>query len=102
MTKLDIARRIHRQAGISEEEASTLLEWLLGLLKTTLQIGESITISGFGKFTVRSKSPRMGRNFITGESLLIPARRVVTFHASAHLKTEVNAVPAEVKSCSAD
>ncbi len=91
MRKLDIAMRIHREAEISEEEAATLLEWILELFKTTLQKGESITVPGFGKFTVRSKLPRNGHNFKTGESIIIPARRVVTFHASSHLKTEVYA-----------
>jgi nucleoid DNA-binding protein len=102
MTKADIARRIHQKAGISEQEAATLLDWILELFKTTLQKGESIAILGFGTFKVRHKLSRKAWNFITGESLVIPARRVVSFHASAHLKTEVNAVPAEVKSCSAD
>src|ERR1700741_3309838 len=53
MRKLDIARRVHQEAGISEEEAATLLEWILELFKTTLQKGEPITIPGFGKLTVR-------------------------------------------------
>jgi integration host factor subunit alpha len=95
MTKADIAQRIHQQAGISEQEAATLLEWILELLKTTLQKGESITIFGFGTFKVRNKLPRKAWNFITGESLMITARRVVTFHASAHLKSEVNSVQLE-------
>jgi nucleoid DNA-binding protein len=75
MRKLDIARHIHQEAGISEAEAATLLEWILELLKTTLQKGEPITIPGFGKFTVRSKAPRTGWNFKTGEALMIPARQ---------------------------
>lgn len=85
MRKLDIARRIHRETEISEEE------WILEIFKTTLEKGEPIIVPGFGKFTVRSKLPRNGYNFKTGESIIIPARRVVTFRASSHLKTEVNA-----------
>lgn len=95
MQKADIAKRIHHQAGISETEAATLLDWFLELLKTTLQAGEPITIYGFGKFTVLSKRARQGRNPITREAIMITARRVVTFHPSLVLKAEVNGVPAE-------
>ena len=62
MRKTEIAKRIHQEAGISEEEAATLLNWVFDLFKATLQKGEPITILGFGKFTVRSKLPRKGRN----------------------------------------
>ena len=92
MQKADIAKCIHQQAGILEYEAAKLLECVLGLLKTTLQAGEPITIQGFGKFTVRSKRARSGRNPPTGEAMMISARRVVTFHPSLLLKTEVNSV----------
>jgi integration host factor subunit alpha len=95
MQKADIAKRIQQQVGISETEAATLLDWILALLKTTLQAGESITISGFGKFTVLSKRARQGRNPRTGEAVMISARRVVTFRPSLLLKTEMNSVPAE-------
>ena len=94
MQKADIARHIHQQAGTSEEEAATILEWFLGLLKSTLQQGEPIAVYGFGKFAVRSKRPRQGRNPRTGEAVMISARRVVTFHPSALLTTEVNSVRA--------
>jgi len=94
MQKADIARRIHQQTGISETQAATLLDWFLELLKTTLQAGEPITIYGFGTFTVRSKRARQGRNPRTGEAVMIAARRVVSFHPSLRLKTEVNSVPA--------
>lgn len=95
MQKADIVTRIHQQAGVSLQDAAWLLEWILSLFKTTLQAGEPITISGFGKFTVRSKRARPGRNPITGEAIMIVARRVVTFHASHLLKMHVNAPPAE-------
>jgi integration host factor subunit alpha len=90
MTKADIARRIHQQVGLSEHEAGELLDWILALFKSTLQNGEEIAITGFGKFTVRSKHARTGRNPRTREETTISARRVVTFHASPLLKAEVN------------
>jgi integration host factor subunit alpha len=90
MRKLDIARRVHQEPGISVPEAVTLLEGILELLKTTLQQGEAIGIQEYGKWTVRSKRPRKGRNPRTGEAVMIAARRAVTFRASPHLKREVN------------
>lgn len=94
MRKRDIARHIREQVRISESEADKLLNWILELLKTILQAGESITISGFGKFTVLSKRARQGRIPQTGE-VVISARRVVSFRPSLVLKTEVNGVPAK-------
>ena len=94
MHKADIARHIHQPAGISETESAQVLEWFLELLKTTLQAGESITISGFGKFTVRSKRARQGRNPRTGEAVMIAARRVVSYRPSTRFKTEMNSAPA--------
>ena len=87
-----MAERIHQQVGISERDAVMLLDWILELFKTTLQKGEPIVIPNFGKFTVRSKPSRKGRNPATGAALMIPARRVVTFRASSQLKAEMNAV----------
>ena len=95
MDKRDIARHVHQHAGISETQAATLLDWVLDLIKTTLQAGEPIAISGFGKFAVLRKRARPGRNPRTGEAIMITARRVVTFHPSLVLKAEVIGVPAE-------
>ena len=95
MQKKDIAYRIHQEAGISEKDAATLLDWFFELLKTTLQQGESLSISSFGTFTVRSKKPRPGRNPKTGEHIMIAARRVVVFQASPRLKSELSGVSAE-------
>jgi integration host factor subunit alpha len=95
MTKADIAGSIHQQAGISELRPGEVLEWILALLKSTLQQGEEIVIAGFGKFAVRSKVARTGRNPRTGEATTISARRVVTFHASPALKADVNAAGQE-------
>ena len=94
MQKAGIARHIHQHAGLSETESAKLLDCVLDL-KTTLQEGEPIAISGFGKFTVRRKPPRTGRNPRTGVAVMISARRVVTFHPSLVFTTEVNSVPAD-------
>ena len=95
MRKTDIAQRIHQEAGISEQEAAWLLNWILELIKATLQQGDPVSIAKFGVFTVRTKAPRKGRNPRTGEELMISPRRVGIFRASAQLKAAVNAVLAE-------
>ena len=95
MRKHDIAERIHQQAEISKQEATTLLNWILEFFKSTLQQGEPVSIPKFGVFTIRSKAPRRGRNPRTGEEVMISPRRVVTFRASDHLKAEVDSVQAE-------
>ena len=95
MRKTDIAQRIHQEAGISEQEAAWLLNWILELIKSTLQQGEPVSIARFGVFTVRTKAPRKGRNPRTGEEIMISPRRAVTFRASAQLKAAVSAVQAE-------
>jgi integration host factor subunit alpha len=91
MKKADIAKSIQEQAGISKTQAADLLEWVLALLTSTLQQGEPIVITGFGKFTVRKKEPRTGRNPRTGEAIIIPGRKVVTFRPGALWKAELNA-----------
>ena len=95
MRKTDIARRIHQQAGISKKEAARLLDGILEILASTLRKGAPIMIPAFGKFTVRSKLPRKGRNPSTGEAMMISACRVVTFRPSAVLTTDTNSVQKE-------
>jgi integration host factor subunit alpha len=90
MTKTDIAKRIQDVLGMSERDAEGVLEQILELLKSTLKAGEDINLTGFGRFRVRSKNARLGRNPRTGEEITIPARRVVSFQASTLLKHDVN------------
>ena len=90
MTKADIATHIHERADIPEGQALELLEWILDLMKSTLQRGEEIKIVGLGRFLVRSKKSRTGRNPRTGEEITISPRRVATFQASALFKEYVN------------
>lgn len=77
------------------EEAAKLFDHTLEILKEILQAGESISLPGFGKFTVRSKRTRSGRNPKTGEAIEISARRVVTFHASDIFKAHINSLLVE-------
>src|SRR3954463_14558017 len=95
MVKKDIAHRLHREAGIPDEQAASILDWLLEFFKSTLQRSEQISIPKFGVFTVRTKAARRGRNPRTGEEIIISPRRVVTFRPSPQLKAAVSAVQAE-------
>ncbi|GKS65462.1 MAG: integration host factor subunit alpha [Nitrospira sp.] len=90
MRKADIAEEIFKQVGISKNEASDIVEFVLNLLKSVLQKGDSVKIAGFGNFVVRSKGARKGRNPRTGEEIGITPRRVVTFRPSQVFKKYVN------------
>jgi integration host factor subunit alpha len=90
MDKAQLGEHIQKEAGLSGTQAAALVEFMLSLLKSTLQNGEDIAITGFGHFRVRSKRPRQGRNPWTGEPVMISARRVVTFKPSPLWKTSIN------------
>lgn len=90
LTKADIAQKIADDCGFMKGEAAELLENLLDIMKKRLISGEDVLISGFGKWTVKSKHARRGRNPQTGEELMLEARRVVTWQYSPVLKRAVN------------
>ena len=90
LTKADIAQKIADDCGFMRNEAAEVLEKLLDIMKQSLISGEDVMISGFGKWTVKSKSARRGRNPQTGEPLILDARRVVTWSYSPVLKKAVN------------
>ena len=89
-TKNDIVERIHEKIGFSKKEASDLVESIFELIKTRLENGEKVKISGFGNFSVNQKRPRRGRNPQTGEEITISGRRVLTFKGSQVLKKSMN------------
>ncbi len=89
LTKADIVERVYREAGFSKKEAADLVDLVFKIIKDTLSKGEKVKISGFGNFSIRDKSNRMGRNPQTGESMEITARRVLTFKPSQVLKEDV-------------
>jgi len=90
MTKAEIAERIAQQCGYSKKESQDLLESVFSIMKNTLESGEDLKISGFGKFEVRQKRDRKGRNPHTGETITIEARRVLTFKPSSVLRASIN------------
>ena len=90
MTKGDIVERIYEKVGFSKKEASDVVEVIFAIIKTRLEGGEKVKISGFGNFVVNEKRPRKGRNPQTGEEITISGRRVLTFKASHVLKKSMN------------
>lgn len=91
MTKADFAEKLFDEIGLNKREAKEMVELFFEQIKTSLEQGEQVKISGFGKFELRDKSSRPGRNPKTGEEIHISARRVVTFRTGQKLKTRVEA-----------
>ncbi len=89
MTKADIVEKVAEQCEISKKDSIDMVESVFNALKTTLENGEDIKISGFGKFEVKNKHERKGRNPQTGESIIIDARRILSFKPSIILKNAV-------------
>ena len=92
LTKADIAQKIADDCGFMRGEAAEIMEKLLEIIKDRLIAGEAVMVSGFGKWTVKDKRERRGRNPQTGEELLLDARRVVTWSYSPVLKKAVNGI----------
>lgn len=90
LTKADIAKMIADDCGFMKGEATEVFEKLLDIIKKALIDGEDVMISGFGKWNVKSKHARKGRNPKTGEEMVLDARRVVTWSYSPVLKKAVN------------
>jgi integration host factor subunit alpha len=82
LTKDRLIDAIVDDIGYQKNQSSQLVEALLEILKNTLEQGEDVLISGFGKFQVKSKNERRGRNPATGDEMMLPSRRVVTFKCS--------------------
>ena len=89
LTKHDMVRQV-KEMGYTQEKSVEIIEALLEIMKSCLESGEDVLVSNFGKFCVKGKSPRRGRNPATGEDLLLDARRVVTFKPSGKLREKIN------------
>jgi integration host factor subunit alpha len=90
LTKHDIVEQVYTKLGFSKNQSVETVEALLELIKASLASGEDVLVSGFGKFCVKHKKERKGRNPATGEDAILPARRVVTFKCSGKLRKTVN------------
>lgn len=90
MTKADIAEQIQAGTGLSKKESVEMMEAVFSIMKTTLESGETLKISGFGSFIVKQKADRHGRNPQTGESITIKARKILSFKPSTVLRQSIN------------
>ena len=90
LTKADIIQTVSEASGFSKKQSMETVETLLEIIKRTLENGEDVLISGFGKFCVKEKRQRRGRNPATGSAMTLDARRVVTFKCSGRLRDKIN------------
>ena len=90
LTKQALIDGAMRQCDLNKSEATKSIETLLKIIKKTLESGEDVLVSGFGKFTVKEKNKRKGRNPQTGEDLMLRPRKVVAFQCSPVLKNNIN------------
>ena len=90
LTKNDLISKIVEQAELDNKTASRSVEAIAEIMKSTLASGEDILVSGFGKFCVNEKTARKGRNPATGNDIILPYRKVVTFKCSGRLRNRIN------------
>jgi integration host factor subunit alpha len=95
LIKEHLVRSTYDNVGLSKSKSSAVVETLFEIIRNSLASGEDVLISGFGKFCVRSKSERRGRNPATGEDMVLGARRVVTFRCSPVLRDKIGGNDAE-------
>jgi integration host factor subunit beta len=90
MTKADLVQQISEKTKISKTETAVIVKELLGSISRALSEGKHIEIRGFGSFKVRSRNPRKARNPRSGETVMVPAKAVPYFKASADLRAMVD------------
>ena len=90
LTKADLIKIISDQNGYQKIKSTEIVETLLEIIKSTLESGDDVLVSGFGKFCVKQKRERRGRNPATGEYLMLAPRKIVTFRCSGKLKDKIN------------
>ena len=90
LTKSHLIDAIAEQNGFTRKKSTETVETILEIIKSTLESGEDVLISGFGKFCVKEKRERRGRNPATGEDMMLAPRRVVTFKCSGKLRDKIN------------
>ncbi|MCK5687439.1 integration host factor subunit alpha [bacterium] len=90
LTKTIIAETIQDELELSRTTTYEIMEDFLEIIKKTIESGDDLMISGFGKFCVNEKKARKGRNPATEKEMTLPARRVVTFKCSGKLRNQIN------------
>ena len=90
LTKAKIVEAVAEQNGYPKNQSSEIIGTLSKIIKRTLESGEDVLVSGFGKFCVKEKRERRGRNPATGKDMMLEPRRVVTFKCSGRLRDKIN------------
>jgi integration host factor subunit alpha len=90
LTKDQIVDSIADQIGFPRNHSSEILETIIEIIKKSLESGEDVMISNFGKFCLKEKGQRRGRNPATGEDMILKSRKVVTFKCSGTLRNKIN------------
>ena len=90
LTKSDIISKVSTEIGLTNKQSGELVENVIEIIKSSFESGEDVLVSGFGKFSVLKKNARKGRNLTTGNEMMLPARRVVSFKCSRKLKERIN------------
>ena len=91
LTKADLVQKVYKNHdNLTKAQATQAVEALLSTMKDCMASGEELLISGFGKFNVKDKNARRGRNPQTGQELILEPRRVITFKPSGILRTKIN------------
>jgi integration host factor subunit alpha len=93
VTRADLCEAVYRKVGLSRSESATLVELVLKEITGRLENGETVKLSSFGSFVVRSKGPRMGRNPKTGVEVPIPPQKVMVFKPSHTLRERLQERP---------
>ena len=93
LTKAKQIESISDQIGYPKNHSSEIVETLLEIIKKSLKSGDDVLISGFGKFSVKKKKERKGRNPASGEDMILEPRRVVIFRYSGNLREKINGLP---------
>ena len=90
LTRKDLSRSIHKETGFTEKFSIEIIESVIEMIKSTLDNGDDVLISGFGKFCVKEKNARRGRNPAAEKEMMLRPRTVVTFKCSGKLRNLVN------------
>ena len=90
LSKVQIVESIHNQIGLPKNKSTEIVETFLEVIKSTLASGEDFLIPNFGKFCVKEKTERKGRNPNTGDDLMLEPRKVVTFRCSGKIRETIN------------
>ena len=90
LTKADIVDAVSSELGFSKRQSINIVDSLLEIIKGSLASGDDVLVSGFGKFCIKEKNARKGRNPATGSDMMLAPRKVVTFKCSGKLREKIN------------